>query len=305
MINDLSSKITFVSAPKFSSSDNNNDSKTLSIPIKSKFNQRNCASSLGIKKNQISPTRSPEILSKSWNGQISRSPIYEQTLSRTGRLASPLGTWQTANKFKPYDAINNCKSAGIIPYTIHGGEIYFLLQKIDNPVRKKDSGWNDFGGKQLFSETTAEIAAREFSEETSCLFYLKDNESKEYNEYYELLKDNQELQYDDPTIELLKNLIQKSQKFYTNKITEYVLPLYISSKETYISYFVKVCHIPEIDLPRAEDIHVAYEYRYIRTCKWFSLNELLALNEKDFHKRLQITRIQQRIINYFSKEMFT
>jgi len=236
-------------------------------------------------------------------------------------------------EFKPYNAIVNCKSAGIIPYTIYDNNIYFLFQKTENPIRKKDYGWNDFGGKRStiestdisvntcnnkttidvfnneniknnYLESTAETAAREFSEETSCLFYLKEKNDDESNKMYDLLKENDNLSYDIDTIKILKKLISISQKFYTDKITEYVLPIYVSSKETYISYFVKVNYIPEKDLPRAEDIHILYDDRYIRKCKWFSINEILILQEKDFHKRLQITKIQQRIYNYYNKGLF-
>nr|QZX42978.1 hydrolase [Mimivirus sp.] len=100
-------------------------------------------------------------------------------------------------------------------------------------------------------------------------------------------------------------MILVSQKFYTDKITEYVLPIYVSSKETYISYFVKVKYIIENDLPKAEDIHINYEDRYLRDCQWFTLDEILNLCEKDFHKRLQITRIQQRITKYYEKGLFS
>ena len=202
---------------------------------------------------------------------------------------------------KPYDAVNKCKSAGIIPYTYNNNKLYFLLQKLDNPIRRKDSGWNDFGGKKITEkETTAETAAREFSEETSCLFYLKHiNDTVSY----ELLKNND--QYDENSIELLKKIILESQKYYVDLITRYAIPLYISSKETYISYLIKVEYIPDVDLPLAEDIHMNYEEKYLRKCKWFSLEELNCLDEKEFHKRLQITRIQQRINNYYKKGLFT
>lgn len=240
-------------------------------------------SSFDIKKQKLKI--SPNIISKSWNNKYSKSP--------------------NDDSFKPYDPINNCKSAGIIPYTLLNGNVYFLLQKIDNPLKKKDSGWNDFGGKKIsITETTAGTAGREFSEETSCLFYIKENFGSDSEVAYNLLKDNEKLVYPESSVELLKDLIPKSQEYFSNRITEYVLPIYISSKETYISYFIRVQYIPEKDIPRAEDIHIEYENRYIRTCKWFTLDELMNLSEKDFHKRLQITRIQQRIRNYYNKGLF-
>ncbi|XWV25995.1 hydrolase [Tupanvirus soda lake] len=282
----------------------NDKEKTLSIPIRNPNHHRS------------------DSISKSWNGQnymekpkkdrknYSTSPTsqnfdikkYKRNRNEPDNFVNDLYDMS----FKPYDAIANCKSAGIIPYTIIDGEVHFLLQEAQNPLRKKDSGWNDFGGKKINpNETTAETAAREFSEETSCLFYLKEQNTEECDKYFDILKDNEDLEYDNETIKILKNLIPLSQKYYADKITEFVLPVYISSKETYISYFVKVEYISEDYLPKAEDIHIPYENRYIRNCKWFSFDELMALDEKDFHKRLQITRIQQRIQNYYEKGLFT
>jgi hypothetical protein len=206
----------------------------------------------------------------------------------------------------PYDPVANCKSAGIIPYTIHNDTLYFLFQKADNPSRKKDAGWNDFGGKQLDpKETTIDVAAREFSEETNCLFYLKENINTNSNKLYELLKNNENLFYDENAVDQLKKLIPESQKFYVNKISEFVIPLYINSKETYISYFVRVNYIPENDIPNAEDLHIFYEDRYTRECRWFTIDDIMQMSENEFHKRLQITKIQKRINNYHKKDLFT
>jgi len=302
---------SFISSPiKLIDGDGKNK-KTLSIPIKK-------LKSMGTDSN---PTRgNNKIMSKSWSGysekmiekkNYSVSPIDHSLFKnmRKKNYSENIRWDMRNNDFKPYDAINNCKSAGIIPYSIRDGKLLFLLQKSKNPIRKKDSGWNDFGGKKMETDTsTAETAAREFSEETSCLFYLKENSNeinKKYDMYYNLLKDNNDLFYDDATVKILKKIITISQKYYTDKITEFVLPIHISSKETYISYFVNVPYIPEEDLPKAEDIHIPYETRYIRTCKWFNMDELMSIDEKDIHKRLQITRIQQRINNYNEKKLFT
>lgn len=237
----------------------------------------------------------------SWNSDLTYATAL--TPSRH-RLVRSLSETSQVKRYR-YDAINKCKSAGVIPYAIYQGALYFLFQKTIKPVKKKNDGWNDFGGKHINPvETTADIAAREFSEETSCLFYLKEKPTPETERLYELLKDNELLHYDDTTVESLKELIQLSQRFYSDRITEFVLPIHISSKETYISYFVKVNYLPATDIPKAEDIHIPYEDRYIRTCKWFSFDELMSLNDNDFHPRLKITKIQQRINNYFDKGLF-
>ncbi len=116
----------------------------------------------------------PQFISKSWNNEmvpkkhISISPPDNHLYTKHKKIYSH-------DYDKPYDAITNCKSAGIIPYAVHNGKIYFLFQRSSNPFKRKDSGWNDFGGKKINpTETTADVAAREFSEETSCLFYIKE-----------------------------------------------------------------------------------------------------------------------------------
>lgn len=204
-----------------------------------------------------------------------------------------------------YNAMNKCKSAGIIPYTIHNNKLLFLFQNNESPIKKKNGGWNDFGGKcNNDSEKTWDIASREFSEETNCLFYFKDQkDSDEHENYFNLLK-KQPVPYEKSTIDLLKSIIPISQKYFSNKITEYAIPICASSKEIYISYFVKVNYIEEFDLPESEDFHVEYEERYIRKCKWFTIEDLTQVDESVFHKRLQITKIRQRIINYNDKGLF-
>lgn len=293
---------SFVSHPLLLIDKDNDNQKIINIP-----NQQ-------INKNQNYQT------SKSWNGYSNQprrsyndfSPIPTNGLyllqknNKKYRSESVNNISDMYHDYKQYDAVNNCKSAGIIPYTIRDGITYFLFQQAANPPRKKDAGWNDFGGKKGNpSEHTAETAAREFSEETSCLFYLKEQTDNESANAYNLLKDNNELFYDADTVQLLKNILPISQKYFMEKITEFVSPIYASSKDIYISYFVKVKYIPEEEIPRAEDIHIPYETRYIRACKWISYDELMAMDEKDFHKRLQITRLQQRVHNYYEKGLFT
>jgi len=90
-----------------------------------------------------------------------------------------------------------------------------------------------------------------------------------------------------------------------NRIKEVVLPMFVSSKEIYISYLLKVEYIPVEDLPHAEDLHIEYEERYTRHCKWFTYKEIIDIDEKLFHKRLQITKVKPRIKNYYEREMLT
>lgn len=208
-----------------------------------------------------------------------------------------------------YDAINKCKSAGVIPYTIHDGKILFLLQRIILPsnssIYKKDKGWNDFGGKKndIF-ETTYETAAREFSEETSCIFYLIERSDEESKQLLKSITDKSYL-YDDSVLLKLQHTLNFSKDYFKDKINEFVIPMYISSKEIYISYFIKVTYVPEEYFPDYEDIHVYYDNRYTRECKWFTLEELLDMKEEFFHKRLQITKLQKKIKKYYINDLFS
>lgn len=201
-----------------------------------------------------------------------------------------------------YNPMIYAKGSGIIPYTINNGIIYFLLQHATYPCNKKYVGWNDFGGKRNYeSESTFDIASREFSEETSCLFYLKENK---IDELYGKLKYNDLNEYDKDTITELINIIPLSQEYYSNKIKESNNKLFLSSNDSYISYLVNVEYISASDIPKSEDLHIPYIDRYTRTCKWFTFEELMGFDETNFHKRLQITKIKQRIKFYYDKKMF-
>jgi hypothetical protein len=267
---------------------------------------------------------------------------------------SPFKYKKNCCKTESYDAITNCKSAGIIPYTIIDGEVHFLFQKLDNPEKKKYSGYNDFGGKQSDKlETTPEIAAREFSEETCCIFYLAEqqfnnnyntinnnnnnnyNYSYNYNNHYNynygynnnsgsnvngnsnnrvLAKYNLINLYQNIInynkyrnkidVNLLQNTINKSKTYFCKKIEQYVKPIHASSKEIYISYFVKVKYVNEKIIPIYEDLHIKSDIKYKRSCKWLSIKDIKNMDDTDFHKRLQITRIKKRILNYYDKNLF-
>lgn len=244
-------------------------------------------------------------ISKSWNNSHNITHFKPKTNYSSSFKDELFQKKYNGINSKEYNAINNCRSAGIIPYCIHENKLYFLLQQTKHPVKKKLMGWNDFGGKQIDKwESTANTAAREFSEETSCLFYLNENKNEKHDEYYNMLKNNNSVNYNDDHATVLKQLIPESQKFYHDKITEFIIPIHASSKETYITYFVNVGYIPESDLPQAEDIHIDYDFRYIRECKWFTIDEINSLSDNEFHKRLQITKIKQRIQNYLAKDMF-
>jgi hypothetical protein len=228
---------------------------------------------------------------------------YDVYVSKFNRIKSAnVNVEKTeTNKLTKYDPVNKCKSGGIIPWTYHNGELLFLFQKINNPVKIKNSGWNDFGGsRDNENELSYQIAAREFCEETSCLFYLKEIND---NATYDKFKNRPDMDYNKETITKLMQTYPSAINYYSNKIKNNN-NVYLSVKEIYISYFMYVPYINADDLPLAEDIHIPYENRYIRTCKWFNINEIQNIMEISFHKRLRLTKIKKQITNYVNKSKF-
>ena len=289
------------SSPKLSST-----STAVDIPCqRDKFSNRHIFSS---QPELITDSSGKKHIVRSWHGS------YEDDFEKNSYSGNYGNHKSCPNSVEPesyitYNAMANSKGSGVIPYTITSdGVLLFLLQEADNPLRKKDAGWNDFGGKkdEEDNEDTISTACREFSEETSCLFYLKENEGTTTinPKHYGMLIDTKQLSYSDESVEVLRKLIPQSQKFYEEKIKEVILPMYISSKEIYISYFIKVPFIPATDIPRAEDLHIHYEDRYTRKCRWFTYDEIMDTPEYSFHKRLQITKVKQRIQNYYERNMF-
>ena len=61
-------------------------------------------------------------------------------------------------------------SAGILPYAVDNGKIFYLLGK-----DWRDYGWSDFGGKcEMTDASTEHTACREFYEETMGSVYSLD-----------------------------------------------------------------------------------------------------------------------------------
>lgn len=189
------------------------------------------------------------------------------------------------------------KGAGIIPYCIKDNDIYFLLQRYTNPKRKNDVGWNDFGGKRDYeTEMSHEIAAREFSEETSCMFYLSAigdldtiNRIKSSTGREELVDD-------------IKTLISESTNYFADLIE--TNPIYIYNKDIYMIYFVNVAYADINDIPECEDIHINYHVRYRRECKWFTIKELLDGGDSILHRRLRILGMNRRLRRYHDENRF-
>lgn len=216
----------------------------------------------------------------------------------------------TYSEMKKFDPVNNAMGAGIIPWTYHEGKLLFLLQIRDDQTIK-DKGFNDFGGKKdSKNEKPFEIAAREFVEETECLFYLQEKIKDEPSNYfwriiYTNLKNNNKTNYSPEELGLLRQIMTEATAYFKKKLSDNLNDcLYVSCQETYISFLLRTDYVPIVDIPRAEDMHVDYEVRYMRTCKWFTYDELINLDEQLFHKRLQITKIRERIKKMYHDNKF-
>lgn len=199
-------------------------------------------------------------------------------------------------RFNNYNAIKNAKGAGIIPYTIHNGKVLFLFQKCTYPVTNKNQGWNDFGGKKDIETDgdSIDVACREFSEETSCLFFIK--QSKEYEYLYDEIKYTKDKKYDIYK-DIITKLIDISKNHYVNILRNNLCsyPMEISVKDTYITFPLKVDYIDANDIPEMEDAHLDYDVRYLRKCEWIPYEELIKMEPSCFHKRLQILHIIKKI----------
>src|SRR5690606_23791136 len=98
--------------------------------------------------------------------------------------------------------------------------------------------------------------------------------------------------------EYLGELINNATQYYENKLSDSVKLLFVNCKDIYISYFLKVDYIPVENIPNTEDLHIHYDDRYIRECQWFTYEQMLNMNDTDFHKRLQISHIKKKLESY-------
>jgi hypothetical protein len=209
------------------------------------------------------------------------------------------------SKFVKYDVLNNAQGAGIIPYTYRDDELMFLFQKTIFPDTTKNRGWNDFGGKRddKLDVDSKQTACREFSEETSCLFYLKEHNNTDNDLLYaEISKSDT---FKPESLDALRDNFTPSRDYYLDRINTYDSDKFnLHIKEIYVSYFCWVPWIHQDDFPEHEDIHMYYEYRYVRECRWLTIDEVLALDDGEFHKRLQIMKIKNKIQDLWEQKLF-
>lgn len=217
-----------------------------------------------------------------------------------------------------YYTVDKCKAAGIVPFSYDkNGELIFLLQKnidikscpfdpnkitlknTNNRKRNCFSGWNDFGGKNEQNEDIIKTAIREFNEETSLMFYFAEiNDTDSIEKIYNL-------NYEE-TIKTITNNLTNANDYYINKLKESRWPPNASSKDMYVTYFMKVPFLDADILPKWEDLLVnsPKEEKFKRLCKWFTVQEIFDLPTTEFHSRLQIVKFQKRLGVEFIKGTF-
>jgi hypothetical protein len=100
----------------------------------------------------------------------------------------------------------------------------------------------------------------------------------------------------------LMELIDDSSNHYKQLLMQR-LDMYFKSKNGYICYFVPIEYIDPSLLFPSEDIHIAYDSRYIRECKWFTYEELRNLGNNK-HKRLVYTNMNMILDDLISKDKF-
>jgi hypothetical protein len=191
------------------------------------------------------------------------------------------------------------RSSGILPYAVHPvtKEIIFLfnldlqgpnnhsLEVIGKGTKLHRRGFSDFGGKPDIKlqprETALETALREFNEEIGCKSYLLETNTEKFSRLAgQGHRELNNLERND-----LKFDIKKSVEFYKNKIGARGLP-YIMDRN-YCFFFMQIPYIPINLLPRHEDMHIHYNYRYPRKCIWISISQLTSIRQADFHMRIR------------------
>ena len=162
------------------------------------------------------------------------------------------------------DKRKSCYSAGILPYTIRNGKIYYLLGR-----DWRDEGWSDFGGKveDKDSNNIINTAIREFYEETmGCV--LSENE---------LIK------------KMESNNIKYIKSTTLNGSPYYMYFIYVND-ENYNKYFSKIYNF--FMYLKIND------QRYIEKCdiNWISADNIFKFN-KDFKMRNIFKRTLNRYQN--------
>ena len=102
-------------------------------------------------------------------------------------------------------------NAGILPYTFHNNNIYFLLGK-EHYGRDKGK-YSDFGGKFENNETPLQTAKREFKEESINVIPLKKNLLPIYNYKKKYVMYLMEIKYNKNINKIFKNKRNKCTNY--------------------------------------------------------------------------------------------
>eukprot|EP01124_Arcella_intermedia_P020431 TRINITY_DN27905_c0_g1_i1.p1 TRINITY_DN27905_c0_g1~~TRINITY_DN27905_c0_g1_i1.p1 ORF type:complete len:207 (+),score=28.51 TRINITY_DN27905_c0_g1_i1:50-670(+) len=88
--------------------------------------------------------------------------MWEWLLLALVVMAVTVGSWMVLRQ----------QGAGVVPFAVHNGEVLFLLHKTFQGAKK--GTLIDWGGSTESRETPLQTAAREFVEETECMYFASD-----------------------------------------------------------------------------------------------------------------------------------
>lgn len=196
-----------------------------------------------------------------------------------------------------------------MPFSIINGRPYFLIQLADfvydkNGFRRKPkcNGYAEFGGKRDKGDRDIlETAAREFMEETAAMPYLWEIGSSEY--FGNLFEDEYQDLHFLPEVtdrHLLTSQIKDGTEYYYQRLLNSPT-MYINNQDSYVVFFLEIPYLPSSHLPLHEDMHIEYEDRYQRICKWVDLKTLNNLPVASLHIRLRTKTWEKKLKHVIQK----
>lgn len=208
--------------------------------------------------------------------------------------------WLDNKRYAKKRFIDSISACGVIVYSVdpETGKLVFLFQKLKNPKSKKYFGLCDKGGKRIGRENLFVTAAREFCEETGCMFYFKEK-NKKYQ--YNIMK-GAGVDYNEKIADLFMCEINSAVNYYVNKLRNNPKYIIAGYKHRYITYFLHVPYIPVEDLPKSEDPHIIFpddDFDRERELFWVNYNDLVNKEIYEFHGRLRAANIIDKIKEHF------
>lgn len=184
------------------------------------------------------------------------------------------------------------RGAGVIPFSIRNGVVYFLFHKTFSGRR---AGLHvDFGGGSIVGEPQSRTAAREFVEETEAMFLASSGIDESKTEI------EQELQ-----IQQLLSLLQQTQQ---ERPDWWCQRANSNSKhpKDWKTYFVEVEYRALDDMNREWALDTAGKFKKRRELLWVSSDQLLDLyanQPEKLWKRVRQLEDAEKVIRSITQQM--